>query len=110
MPGELLIGWTTLPTREGAEALAAAVIAEGLAACVQVEGPVASHYAWEGRRERAEEFRLCLKFTPGQAAALEALILARHPYEVPEWIWVRAEGVAQKYLSWASAPRTPFNL
>jgi periplasmic divalent cation tolerance protein len=32
---------------------------------------------------------------------LEAWILAEHPYETPEWIVVRAEHVAEKYLSWA---------
>jgi periplasmic divalent cation tolerance protein len=29
--------------------------------------------------------------------------LATHPYDTPEWLVVRAERVAEKYLSWAQA-------
>jgi periplasmic divalent cation tolerance protein len=106
----MLVGWTTLPSRDQAERLAAAAVAGGLAACAQVEGPVASHYRWEGRLERAEEFRLCLKFLPRQLEALEAFLLHEHPYSTPEWIVVRAERVAEKYLSWAEASSTKSNL
>jgi periplasmic divalent cation tolerance protein len=49
----VLIAWTTLPSRPEAEALAANVIAQGLAICVQIEGPILSHYRWRGRAERA---------------------------------------------------------
>ena len=34
--------------------------------------------------------------------ALEARVLATHPYETPEWLVVRAERVGEKYLSWAT--------
>ena len=106
----MLIGWTTLPTRDRAERLAAGAVSAGLAACAQVDGPVTSHYRWEGRLERTEEFRLSLKFLPGQLAALEAFILREHPYENPEWIVVQAERVAEKYLSWAEANSSTTNL
>ncbi len=97
----MFIAWTTVATRQDADRLATEVVSRGLAACVQIEGPVISHYRWEGRVERAEEFRLTCKCLPEQRSALEAWILAEHPYETPEWIVVRAEHVAEKYLSWA---------
>lgn len=97
----MLIVWTTLPTREAADVLAADVVAAHLAACAQVEGPIVSHYLWQGRAERTEEYRLCLKCLPEQLPALSAHVLARHPYDTPEWIVVRAEHVGEKYLSWA---------
>jgi periplasmic divalent cation tolerance protein len=99
----MLIAWTTVAERVDAERLAAAVIDRGVAACVQVEGPIASHYRWQGKTERSEEFRLTFKFVPAQLAALESFVLTSHPYETPEWIVVRAERVAEKYLSWAQA-------
>lgn len=99
----LLIGWTTVATRADADALAAAVIAAHLAACVQVDGPIASHYQWKGQAERTEEYRLTLKFLPGQLAALEIHLREYHPYDTPEWIVVPAIHVAEKYLSWARA-------
>ncbi len=99
----MLLAWTTVADRAAAETLAAGVLAGNLAACVQIEGPITSHYRWEGRMERTEEFRLCFKFMPAQLLALEAHVLGHHPYAVPEWIVVRAEHVGEKYLSWAQA-------
>jgi periplasmic divalent cation tolerance protein len=99
----MYIAWTTVGSREHAEHLAADVITRCLAACVQVDGPVASHYLWQGKAERAEEFRLTFKFLPEQRSALERHVLTAHPYDTPQWIVVRAEDVAEKYLSWARA-------
>lgn len=102
----MLLAWTTVANRADAERLAADAIAQNLAVCVQVDGPVTSHYRWQGRDERAEEFRLCFKLFEAHAAALEQKIVAAHPYESPEWIVVRAERVGEKYLSWANANST----
>jgi periplasmic divalent cation tolerance protein len=103
----MLIAWTTLATRDKAEELARAAIEQRLAACVQIDGPVTSHYVWQGRPERTEEFRLGFKFLPAQQKALEAWLFAHHPYDTPEWIVWRAESVGEKYLSWARANSTP---
>ena len=105
-PGSVLIAWTTVARREDAEQLASEVIARNLAACVQIDGPIVSHYRWQGRAERTEEFRLTFKFPPDRLLALEAHVLAHHPYETPEWLVVRAERVGEKYLSWAEANST----
>jgi len=99
----MLIAWTTVGTSAEAERLASDVVAAGLAACVQVEGPIVSLFRWEGKIERVEEFRLCFKFLPAQSAALEKHVLSAHPYDTPEWFVVRAESVGEKYLSWAEA-------
>lgn len=97
----MLLAWTTVATRVDADRLAADVVARNLAVCVQIDGPITSHYCWQGRAERAEEFRLCFKVLEPHAALLEARVLAAHPYETPEWIVSRAERVGEKYLSWA---------
>lgn len=101
------IAWTTVGSAHAAEELARDVVERGLAVCVQVEGPVRSLYRWKGRLEQAEEHRLCLKCRDEDAAALEAAVLARHPYDTPEWIVVGAERVGEKYLSWARGSRNP---
>ena len=99
----MLLAWTTVASRTDAERLATDVVAAGLAACVQIDGPVVSHFRWEGRSDRVEEFRLCFKFMPEQLLALEQHVLSEHPYDTPEWLVVRAEHVGEKYLSWAEA-------
>ncbi len=102
----MLIGWTTTETKDQAVQLARGLIEAGLAACVQVEGPLDSIYRWESRMEQSQEFRLTVKFMAARQMALEAWLLSRHPYETPEWVVVRAEHVAEKYLSWAQASST----
>jgi periplasmic divalent cation tolerance protein len=102
----MLLAWTTVGSREAAEEIAREVIAHRLAACVQIDGPIVSHYRWEGRPERAEEYRLCLKFLETQAVALEEQVLRLHPYDTPEWIVLPATRVGEKYLSWATASST----
>ncbi|HYD84274.1 MAG TPA: divalent cation tolerance protein CutA, partial [Opitutus sp.] len=84
-PPPLFIAWTTVAQRTDADTLAAGAIAAGLAACVQIDGPIVSHYRWNGKAERAEEFRLTFKFLAEHAAALERHIHERHPYDTPEW-------------------------
>jgi len=98
----MFIAWTTVADRETADRLAAEAVSRSLAACVQVEGPVTSHYRWRGALEKAEEFRLMFKVLPEHLADLEAWLHERHPYETPEWLAVRAEQVGEKYLSWAA--------
>lgn len=99
----MLIAWTTVAERADADRLAAEAVRLGLAACVQVEGPVVSHYRWQGKAEAAAEHRLAFKLLPERLAALESWVLSHHPYETPEWVVVRAERVSEKYLSWAAS-------
>lgn len=101
---------TTFPTAVLAEACAARLVQLGLAACVQVEGPVRSTYRWQGAVERAEEFRCTLKTTAAAAAACIAAIRADHPYETPELL-VSPVTAAGGYAAWLresiGGPLTP---
>ena len=99
----MFIAWTTVATRADADRLAAGTIAQNLAVCVQIDGPISSHYRWQGKDERSEEFRLTLKCLPQRLDALEQYIVSHHPYDTPEWFAVRADRVGEKYLSWAEA-------
>ena len=106
----MLIGWTTVESREQAETLAAGLVQERLAACVQVDGPIRSFYRWDGQVQSGEEFRLIIKFMGERQVELEAWLFSRHPYENPQWLAVRAELVAEKYLSWAHVNSSPLPL
>ena len=94
---------TTVGSAAEAEALAVALMDARLAACVQVEPGVVSHYRWEGRRHADPEVRLTIKTLPAAEAALQAFFAAHHPYDVPQFLatpmraspayadWVRGE-------------------
>jgi periplasmic divalent cation tolerance protein len=100
------IGWTTVATRADADRIAAALVEARWAVCVQIEGPITSHYRWEGRIRRDEEYRLMVKFLPEHLGAIEMWLGHHHPYDNPEWVVVSADHVAEKYLSWAQANST----
>lgn len=106
----MYIGWTTVETREQADTLARGLVDARLAACVQVDGPIRSTYRWEGRVQQGNEYRLTVKYVAQRQAEIETWLLARHPYENPEWVVVRADHVSEKYLSWAQANSTPLPL
>ena len=99
----MFIVWTTVGNRVDADRLASEAVARNLAVCVQIEGPITSHYRWQGQDERSEELRLTFKCLPAQLDRLQQHVLATHPYATPEWVVVRAERVGEKYLSWAEA-------
>jgi len=90
---------TTFGDRATAEACAARLVRERLAACAQLDGPVTSTYAWRGAVETAAEWRCTCKTTPGRADACQAAIVADHPYEVPE-ILVSTVAAAPAYAAW----------
>lgn len=101
MEGSLLIGWTTVDSETVAESLAHGMVEQGLAVCVQIEDAVKSIYQWKGAAQSEREWRLMIKFTAAQSDRLSAYVEANHPYDIPEWIVVRADEVSPDYLQWA---------
>ncbi len=91
---------TTVATREDAERIAAALVEERLAACVQVAGPIASTYRWQGAVARATEWYCHCKTTRARYPALEARLRELHPYETPEIIAVPIVAALPAYLAW----------
>lgn len=106
----MLIAWTTVATPADAERIAAGTIAQGLAVCAQVEGPITSHHRWKGEVRADTEWRITFKCLKEQSTALAAYVHSAHPYEVPEWIAVETDRVGEKYLSWARSSPSPVNL
>ena len=99
---DALLVITNLPDAETARALAARLVGERLAACVNILPPCHSVYRWEGRTEQAEEVPLLIKTDADRYAALEEAIRAHHPYELPEIVAVRIDGGLPAYLAWVT--------
>jgi len=97
---DVLVGLTTCPTVESAEAIATALVSEGLAACVSQLPGMQSTYRWQGKLQNDHEIQLVIKTTQQQWATLAARIQALHPYELPELIAVPVCAGSQSYLEW----------
>ena len=106
-PSDTLIVLTNLPDRAGAEKLAAALVEQRLAACVNILAPCRSLYRWQGTVQREEEHPVLIKTTRERYAALEAAIRAAHPYELPEIVAVPIERGLAGYLQWVIDETAP---
>jgi periplasmic divalent cation tolerance protein len=98
---------TSLPDRAAAEKLADALIAQRLAACVNILAPCRSVYRWKGAVQHDEEHPVLIKTTPERYAELERAIRAAHPYELPEIVAVPIERGLPAYLDWVAAETSP---
>lgn len=99
----LLLVLTNLPDRATAEALAAVLVEDRLAACVNILQPCRSVYRWQGAVETADEVPLLIKTSEDRYAALENAIRDRHPYETPEIIALPVALGLPDYLAWVVA-------
>ena len=92
---------STFANREDARRVADALLAEKLAACVQLM-EIESHYVWKGETRREGEVMLVAKTRTDLFDRAIARIKALHPYETPEIVALPvAEGEAHPaYRAW----------
>ena len=90
----------TAPDLKTARALAKAALQARLIACANLVPKIESHYWWQGNIESSAEILLILKAQKSKLAALEKLILARHPYDTPEFLVLSLSAGSKKYLDW----------
>jgi periplasmic divalent cation tolerance protein len=96
---EVFLVTTTSNDRGILQSIANGLIERSLAACVQIGGPVASHYRWQGQLECSSEWTLTAKTRQTLVPAVEADIRARHNYQLPEIIWLPV-GSSREYQAW----------
>ena len=96
---DLILILTTMPDDKRADELAATLVGEQLAACVNVHGPMMSTFRWNGALEREVERQIVIKTTRARLAAIEARLRALHPYELPELIVIGADS-SDAYGRW----------
>lgn len=94
---------TMLGDRSAADRMAAQLVEQRLAACVQVLGPVGSTYRWKGSVEQAEEWLCLIKTTAELYAAVERAIRSWHSYELPEIVATPIVAGSAEYLAWIRA-------
>ena len=109
MPVSALICFCTCPDADSAERIAAALVAERLAACVNLLPGLRSVYRWQGKVEAAAEVLLLVKTSAEAYPALQERLRQLHPYELPELLAVEAASGLPEYLQWLAAESRPVN-
>jgi periplasmic divalent cation tolerance protein len=90
----------TVPDRGLGETIAAALVGEGLAACVNRLPGVTSTYRWQGEVISDSEELLLIKTTGARFEVLRQRIRALHRYDVPEIIALPVAAGDADYLNW----------
>jgi len=91
----------TASSRLEAEKIAQVLVAEKLAACVNLM-PIHSIYTWKSELCREDEWQLMIKTDLRQFEHLETRIKQLHSYEVPEIIALPILKGSANYLNWIS--------
>ena len=98
---------TTWPDEASARELAASLVQNRLAACVNLLPRMDSFYEWEGEACSGQEYLLLIKTRTDRYPALEQAIHQAHPYELPEIIAVPLTDGLPSYLHWINEQVTP---
>jgi periplasmic divalent cation tolerance protein len=83
-----------------ARPLARELVERRLAACVTIVGGVTSIYRWQDRVEEEGEQLLVIKTVDANVDSLRDVLLARHPYDVPEFIVLPIVSTSDAYGAW----------
>jgi periplasmic divalent cation tolerance protein len=97
---EEIIVLITAASGEEAAAVAAALVDEHLAACVNIVPEVRSLFFWEGKTQDSRETLLICKSRQPLLDKLVKRVKALHSYAVPEIIALPIIGGDRDYLEW----------
>lgn len=99
----VIVAFSTFPSPEKAAEVAKTLVEEGLAACVNLVGPVRSLYRWKGELCDDAETLAIIKSTSERFEAMKTRLVALHPYEVAEVIAFPIDAGHAPYLAWVAA-------
>ena len=97
---------TTVATQEDAMKIAEFLLAQKLAACVQLL-PIQSLYSWKGETRRDAEILLQIKTRTALFDDAMQAIASVHPYETPEIVACDFVTGAPGYFTWMDAVTRP---
>lgn len=104
---EVLLVISNFPDRASAALAADTLIADRVAACVNILAECTSVYRWNGKVEHASEVPLLIKTTRAAYPQLESSLRKLHPYELPEIIAVSVTTGLPAYLDWVAQETQP---
>jgi len=68
--------------------------------CINIVSNNESIYVWNNDIETTNEYILFIKSVKSKFKNIEKLILAMHPYEIPEILAIDINHINMKYLKW----------
>ena len=91
---------TTAGSIEEAQRIAAALVEQRLAACVNILPGVGSVFRWQGKIDRTSEWLMIIKTKAEAFERVRDAIQKLHSYDVPEIISLEIDDGSAAYLQW----------
>ncbi len=95
-----IIVLVTTANRQEAENMAQKLLEAKLIACANIIDPVASHFHWSGKTEKAQECLVLMKSRRDLFEKLAETVKTLHSYEVPEILALPVVAGSKAYLDW----------
>lgn len=95
--------YVTCDKRVNAMRMAGRLVADGLAACANIWGPIDSIYEWDGKMQNGREFVLVMKTARKRVTALTKAVKALHSYECPCIVALDIASGHDLFLRWIAA-------
>ena len=104
---KLVLVYITAASRAEARRLGHALLSERLVACVNLIGPIESHYWWLGRLETSSEWMLLAKTRAALAKVVITRVKELHSYKTPCVVTLPLQNGNQDFLKWIAAETQP---
>jgi periplasmic divalent cation tolerance protein len=95
-----LLVYTTFPDEGTALAVGHELVAQKLAACINVLPGMKSVYAWKGAIETGNEVVAIVKTREGLKERVREALKTRHPYETPIILFLEVPGGDDATIAW----------
>ena len=92
--------YCTTDSQSSVNELAASIVEQQLAACVNIIPGITSVYHWDNEIQHDQEWLLLIKTTDDMSEALKEAIMKIHPYDSPELISVDVTDGLPDYQQW----------
>lgn len=99
-PHKMRVIFVTTESEDQAVEIARTLVAERLAACVNIVGPVRSIYRWRNDVKDNREYLLIIKTRALLYMKVETRVRQMHTYEVPEVLALNADRGSPPYIQW----------
>ncbi|MCC2617102.1 divalent-cation tolerance protein CutA [Aestuariibacter halophilus] len=97
---DIRIALCTCPDMASAQHIAQQIIAQRLAACVNILPGITSLYWWDDAVQQDNEVQLVIKTCDNALAELSKTVHQAHPYDTPEWLVLTAVDASEQYAQW----------
>ncbi|MEC9205727.1 MAG: divalent-cation tolerance protein CutA [Pseudomonadota bacterium] len=100
MKNDFILTLTSTDRKIISKKISKKLLEEKACACVNIIPKVESHYFWNGKLQKSNEWLIMIKSQRKYYKRIESIIKKLHNYEVPEIISIKIDQGIIEYLQW----------